>query len=465
MFVGRQAELNALEAAYSSAASAFVPIYGRRRVGKSELILRFLGDRPALYFLGKTAPAPLQLGEFLAEAARVVEEPLLSELPKDDWQRALSTTVQRYRRPEKLVLVFDEFQWMVEASPELPSILQGLWDQQWRDSGKVLLILCGSYLGFMEREVLGKKSPLFGRRTGQIHLKPFSHREATEFHPGWSHREHARAYFVCGGMPLYLRCFEASRSVEKNLERAVLTEHAPLFREPDFLLREELRDVEVYYGVLLALAQRKTTLKEVAAAASVPERSLSYYLNQLQELGYVRRRHPLTGERPNARHARYALEDPLLRFWFRFVFPNLSFLQHGGPARTLRERIRPELPAYFGGCFEQLCREALPEIYRQEGVSAGFEVGEYWAKDSQIDVVGLRDDGWTDLGECKWGRFDPKSVATELEAKIARYPNQRGATVHPRVFCADLPKSLPAGRPTTWHDLESLYADVRNDAG
>jgi AAA+ ATPase superfamily predicted ATPase len=169
--------------------------------------------------------------------------------------------VDRWKRPEKLILVLDEFQWIAAASPELPSVLQELWDRQWKKSGKVLLILCGSFVGFMEREVLGKGIPLFGRRTAQIRLRAFTHLEAAELHPAWSVEEKALAYFVCGGIPLYLACFDPGDSVEQNIEQNIeqnmLTEYAPLFREPELLLREELRDVESYHAVLLAIAQAR----------------------------------------------------------------------------------------------------------------------------------------------------------------------------------------------------------------
>ena len=208
-FVGRTAELGTLSAAYASAESGFVPIYGRRRVGKSELILRFLREHPGVYFLGKQAPAALQLREFLDEAAVVLGEPLLATASFDGWKSALSAVIDRWKQGGKLVLVFDEFQWTAWASPELPSVLQDLWDRRWRSSGKILLILCGSYVGFMEREVLGRKSPLFGRRTAQILLRPFGYREAALFHPSFSTVDRARAYFICGGVPWYLERFDA----------------------------------------------------------------------------------------------------------------------------------------------------------------------------------------------------------------------------------------------------------------
>ncbi len=182
---------------------------------------------------------------------------------------------------------------------------------------------------------------------------------------------------------------------------------------------------------------------------------------QLVQLGYVRRRYPLSDTPAAARHVRFALDDPLLRFWFRFVFPNTSHLAQMGPERTLRERIRPHLDAYCGSCFEALCREALPHLYGREQVSASFEVGEYWDKRCQVDVVGLRQDGWTDLGECRWGAGRVSRQAREdLESKVGLYPNRRNATIGRRIFTRDGPprERTRAGDPDVrWHDLADLY--------
>jgi len=452
-FVGRTAELAVLGKQYASPTGALVPIYGRRRVGKSELIRQFLRGKRALYHVGKTAPGALQLKEFLADAARTLDEPLLAHLPANDWRTALATVVAKAKG--KLVLAFDEFQWLVGASPELPSVLQELWDRAWRASGQVMVILCGSYLGFMEREVLGQKSPLYGRRTAQIQLRPFGFRDAAAFHPAYSRTDQALAYFICGGIPLYLRYFDGRRSVESNVEALILDEYGPMAREPDSLLREELREVESYYALLWAIAGGNGTARDIAAQSGLPERSLHYYLQQLTELGYVARTYPLCGNEPAARHVRFALDDPLLRFWFRFVFPNQSLIQQVGPAKALRERLRPLLPAYFGECFERLCRESLGNVYQEEGVAAGYRVGEYWDKHVQIDVVGMRDDGFVDLGECKWGQVRSLgALARELDGKVNRFPNPANATIGRRIFVRKKTKSNIAG--VTLHDLDSF---------
>lgn len=457
-FFGRFKELAMLETAWRAPGGAMLPVYGRRRVGKSEMIVRFQKGKPgAIYFLGKRAPAELQIRELLEASARALQQPLLATQPATSWAEALRVVEEQWKGPGKLILALDEFQWMCETSPELPSVIQEAWDRRWRN-GNVMLILCGSYLGFMEREVLGKKSPLFGRRTGQILLRPFGCREAALFHPHYSVVNKARTYFICGGMPYYLKAFQPGRSVEQNIAAALFDEMGVLYREPDFLLREELRELANYHSILMALAAGKTGNSEIAAAARIDDRALHFYLTTLLELGYIMRRYPLTGAAPVARSVRWSLDDALLRFWFRFIFPNMSRIARSTPQQAVEEIVKPQMDAYFDGCFERLCREALTELYAAEGVTANFEAGEYWDRDSQIDVVGLRDDGWTDLGECKWAA--PGSANTlrkELEPRADKYPNTRRATLCLRYFTCLPVKNVQAKPNEKWHSLADLY--------
>jgi len=458
-FIGRRRELAALERAFAEPRSGLWPVYGRRRVGKTELIRQFMRHRPGVYFLGKQAPAPMQVREFLRVAAAELDEPLLATQAIDGWEAALATVVDRWRGPGKLVLALDEFQWSASASPELPSVLQALWDGSWRDSDRVFVILCGSFIGFMEREVLGRESPLFGRRTGQIQLQPFDFREAAGFHPAYSLRDRAVTNFVCGGIPLYLLAFDEGQSVEDNIATQLLDPHAPLHREPDFLLREELQEVERYHGILLAVATGDSTPALISERTGVDVRKLAYYFQQLVDLGYLRRRKPLVPGPATRRAVRYAIADPLLRFWFRFLFPQLSAATRLGPRRALRELVRPGLPAYWGQCFESLCREALPDLLAGRGAGPAVEVGEYWDRDMQIDVVGLRDDARIELGGCKWGRVrSARQVVADLADRATRYPNPGNATVGLRIFTAsDVAPAVSDRYATAWTTLAELY--------
>jgi len=190
------------------------------------------------------------------------------------------------------------------------------------------------------------------RRTGQIFLKPFGYRDAALFHPRASLVQRAMTYFICGGIPLYLRHFESGRSVLQNIEHVMLGEQAALYREPDFLLREELREVEKYYMILMALAGGALPSRDIARQAGIGDRSLHYYLDQLASLGYIDKHFPLTSQRPKARDVRYRLLDPFLRFWFYFIYPHTSLIAQVGAQRAVKQLIQPELEAYFGLCYE-----------------------------------------------------------------------------------------------------------------
>lgn len=456
-FVGRKRELRTLEEAFQSHDSSFIPIYGRRRVGKSELIKQFIKNKNALYFLGKQAPARLQLREFLRNAALTFHQPLLKQVSVDGWRQAISIVIEQVPADEKIVLVMDEFQWTVEACPELPSVLQSFIDNGWEGGCKVCLILCGSYMGFMERKVLGEKSPLFGRRAGQIFLKPFSYLEAGKFHPTWSETDKAKVFSICGGIPYYLNFFSRTDSIDANIRNNFLNEFSALAREPEFLLREELKELKKYFGILTALSTGAVTNREMARITGIDERALFYYLNTLIELGYIIKHYPLTGTKANPKQVRYKLHDPLLRFWFRFIYPNGSAIYQMDEKSAFLNLIKPHLDAYFGKGYETLCREALSHLYQREELACAYEIGEYWDKDIQIDIVGYRQDGVIDICECKWGKISSMPrLLKELNTKISRYPNKDNKTIHGRLFLRSRGKRL-LSHPIRTHFLSDLY--------
>jgi AAA+ ATPase superfamily predicted ATPase len=455
--VGRKRELRTLEDVFQSNDSSFIPIYGRRRVGKSELIKHFIKDKNALYFLGKQAPARLQLREFLRNAALTFHQPLLEQVSVDGWRQAISIVIEQVSADEKLVLVMDEFQWTVEACPELPSVLQSFIDNGWEGGCKVCLILCGSYMGFMERKVLGEKSPLFGRRAGQIFLKPFSYLEAGKFHPTWSETDKAKVFSICGGIPYYLNFFSRTDSIDANIRNNFLNEFSALAREPEFLLREELKELKKYFGILTALSTGAVTNREMARITGIDERALFYYLNTLIELGYIIKHYPLTGTKANPKQVRYKLHDPLLCFWFRFVYPNGSAIYQMDEKSAFLNLIKPHLDAYFGKGYETLCKEALSHLYQREELTCAYEIGEYWDKDIQIDIVGYRQDGVIDICECKWGKISSMPrLLKELNTKISCYPNKDNKTIHGRLFLRSKGKGL-SNHSIRAHFLSDLY--------
>jgi AAA+ ATPase superfamily predicted ATPase len=454
--VGRAAELAALERQHRREGAVLLPVYGRRRVGKSELIVHFCEGRPAVYFAATQGTAVQQLRSFMQSAAEALGNTLLGQIDPGTWERALELVMQAFPKGERQILVLDEFQWLCESSPELPSVLQKLWDHRWQHEQRPYLVLCGSYIGFMEREVLGSRSPLFGRRTGQLLIEPFSYLESREFHPRWSLEDQARAWFICGGVPAYLKAFWEGQSLEQNIVLNFLDVDGALLREAEFLLREELRDVGSYTTVIEAIANGQHTPTAISKLSGLPVPKLMYFLGNLARLGYVEKRLPLVPGKPSAKLVRYDLSDPLLRFWYRFVSPHFSAIRRGPPHEAFQHHVRPHLESFFGAGFEALCRAALPYLLDAEKVKAASRVGEFWSAQAQIDVVALREDRWTELGECKWG--EPASlsqVVAELRGKVAHYPLS-GATPQLRVFTR---KSFSAKPPpgVKVHSLRSLY--------
>lgn len=454
-FIGRRAELAALERHHAARRSAMVPVYGRRRVGKTELLLRFIAGKPAVYFSATQKLRGPQIADLMRAAATALASPALAEASPSGWDAALRLVVAAAPAGRKLVLVLDEFQWLCESSPDLPSVLQRLWDLEWQRGNQVTLILCGSFIGFMEREVLGARSPLHGRRTADLRIEPFGFRDAAEFQPRWAREEQARAYFVCGGIPAYLQRFDPHRSVLQNLARGFFELDGFFQREPDFLLREELSEVKQAASVLEAIALGRRSQGEIARAVGLSTAALTPHLKNLVGLGYLERVVPLS-PRPAPRTAVvYRIADPLLRFWFRFVAPYASTLRLVAPERAVEQLVLPQWESYCGEGFERMCREALPLLYADEGIAARFQIGEYWDRAIQLDVVGLRADGWIDLGECKWsGRPSLAGAARELEHRVARYPADE-RTVRQHLFVRRAPAAATAA--VAVHDLAELY--------
>lgn len=436
-----------------------IPVYGRRRVGKTELLLRFIVDKPAVYFSATRKLREPQLAEFMRAAAAALSRPELAAAVPATWDTALRLVVSAAPGGRKLVLVLDEFQWLCESSPELPSVIQQLWDLEWQRGNQIMLVLCGSVIGFMEREVLGVRAPLHGRRTADLRIEPFGFREAADFHPRWSREEQARVYFVCGGIPAYLQRFDPQRSVVQGLISEVFEIDGFFQREPDFLLREELAEIKQAASVLEAIALGRQAQGEIARAVGLTASALAPHLRNLVGLGYLERVAPLSPRRPPRTAVVYRIADALLRFWFRFVAPDLSTLRRLPPARAFDQLVAPQWEAFCGDGFERLCREALPLLYDAEGVTGRVQIGEYWDRTIQVDLVGLRSDGWIDLGECKWsGRQSVADAARSIQRKAASYPAE-DHTIRRHLFFRRAPRARPS--ETMIHDLAELYGDAR----
>lgn len=377
-FIGRDRELSVLEELADSGRPEFFVLYGRRRVGKTELLQRFCQRRRAVYFLAAQVRDKDNLAAFRRTLREALDDPLLDGVEFADWSAALGYAAQRARE-ERLVVVLDEFPYLCEANPGVPSLLQRFWDTQGKH-GQLMLVLCGSQVSFMEREVLAERSPLFGRRTAQRRLEPLAPSSALQFFADWSLTERVQAYGILGGMPAYLQRFDTDLDLEKNLQREVLRPEGYLFDEVAFLLRTELNTPATYNSILHAVARGAEKVGDVALSVGIDSTTANKYLHVLRELGLVERQVPLTDPDPlRSRKGVYRIGDRFLAFHFRHVQPHLSLIQTGQGRRIYREHIAPDLPRLYAEglveCLLEHLRTKCGELFGSEAAEVGRHGG------------------------------------------------------------------------------------------
>jgi AAA+ ATPase superfamily predicted ATPase len=315
------------------------------------------------------------------------------------WQDILLLLAQ-HAQEERLIVVLDEFTYLVDAHPPLASTMQRLWDSDLAHS-KLMLILCGSYVGMMEEAVLGYRAPLYGRRTAQYLLEPLGFHDARLFYPDYDLADQVRAYAVFGGTPAYLRAIPASQPLLDNVGGHVLTRGTFLYDEVRFLLQQELREPRNYFAILEAIASGRTRLNEIRQATGL--NGVSAYLDTLQGLRLVERVVPVTETQPHkSRRGLYRLRDHFFRFWFRFVHPNRTLLERGGAQVALDALVAPRLESFTGPIFEEICRQYLWRLGLKGALPfLPLRIGGWWRANEEVDAVAMGEEVAL-LVECKW---------------------------------------------------------------
>lgn len=440
-FVDRQRELQVLDAFYARVSSragqaaALLILYGRRRVGKTSLLSHWLNQRGiknTLFWTATTHGAAYQLRDF--SQALTSLDPRFKAPPTEDfrfrsWEAALEYLGELASlSPTPLLVIVDEFTHLVRSEPALVSVIQKVWDHQLSKLPNFRLVLTGSLVGLMEREVLSSQAPLYGRATTLLRLRPLPFGTLTEIFPEWSPDERVAAYAVCGGIPAYLTLFVRAGGFTKGLRDECLTSGGVMLADPALLLHDQLHEPYIYESVLSVIASGFHTWSHIATMAGVTEGSLGHYLKTLQALEMVERRDPVLA-RTGGRKGRYFVRDPFLRFYYRFIVPHITAIERGDLSRVLKT-IGEDLRAFIGTyIFEELCREWV--AIEGEAGAFGFlpeTVGAFWTgqrgKAVQLDVVAAsRREKRLFIGEAKWGRGRvSRNVLTNLVARSQRMP-------------------------------------------
>jgi len=408
-FVGREYELDFLTRCWKGREPQFIIVYGRRRVGKTELLLQFSRDKPHIYFLADRLPDSLQLKRVSRALGDFFDDQLLISRGFAEWEDLFRYLNEKQKR---LILIVDEFPYLVEAEPAIPSIFQKGWDLFLKDS-PVYLVLCGSSVSMMEKATLVYKAPLYGRRTGQILLKAFEFQDFGEIFPQMDFKDRLLIYSIVGGTIAYHNHFRGKKDVWKTLENTLLEKGHFLHQEAEFLLREELREPRNYFAILRALSLGKTRLAEVMNETGFDKGTVSRYISILNDLGLTIREVPVTEKSPEkSRQGLYFIQDMYLRFWFEFIFTYRQQLEEGRKDVVLRH-IRSELPRILSFAYERVARSILRSYMSRGDIPHAFEsYGRWWKKGMEIDLVALNKEKNEILfGEAKWSR---KSVSTDI---------------------------------------------------
>ena len=403
MFIGRERELNALDNLYKSNKFEFAVIYGRRRVGKTALINQFISDKKAIYFMGVESNAKQNLENFsksIMEFANGIE----TESSFLSFQAAFEY-VFKLAEKERIILAIDEYPYVARSSESLASTLQLLIDK-YKDTSKLMLILCGSSMSYMEDHVLAYKAPLYGRRTAQIKLLPFDFEETCECLQGMSDEDKALIYGIAGGTPQYLLQMSSKLSVEDNIKNTYLNSTSFLYEEPTNLLKQEVREPAIYTAIITAIATGSSRMSEISSKVGENTNVCTNYIKNLINLGIVQRETPY-GEK-SSRKSIYYIEDNMFRFWYRFVPDNNSIIARGA-ANLAYKRIEPQLSDYMGKIFEEICKQYLWKLLISGNCPVEFKsLGRWWGNDpkeksqAEIDIMGEQDKNTALFAECKW---------------------------------------------------------------
>ncbi len=419
-FINRTEELEVLNREYQSDAFSFTVIYGRRRVGKTELIHKFQMDKPHIYLLADKRGTLSNLYRFRKKAADLFGD---YEPNLETFDQVFEYIKTRWDGEEKLVITIDEFSYLAQMDDSIPSVFQLIVDEILK-GGPFHLILCGSSISMMEKSTLAYSSPLYGRRTGQMLIKPMQFKHIHEFFPKLPSEDIVNIYGAAGGVPFYLSFFNEDHSFYDNLKNILFAKESVLYAEGEFLLREELREPATYMNILFAISKGTVRLSEIASRSFLEPKDLPYYLDTLIQLGFVRKEHPIT-EKTTTKKTIYRIDDEFLRFWFRFVLSHKDELEQGNKVPAI-EDVKNIYKRYLGETFEQIGREMLLHLNSKDELPFRFQkLGRQWGKiphapkgrnDYEIDIAAINSDTKEILFcECKWKN---KTIGIDVYEKL-----------------------------------------------
>ena len=390
MFIGREKELALLGDLHTSDNFEYLVLYGRRRVGKTSLLKEFSKGRSVIFYSAQAKNDSLNLSDFSKALQMYFSGSFFGAL--SDWEAALKYLTSQLSE-KRTTLIIDEFPFIAEENPTIKSILQHTIDHDWKDKN-LLLILCGSIVSFMETEVMGAKSPLYGRSTSSLELGCFDYLQSALFFPRYTNEEKLLSYGILGGIPCYLEVFNEEVSITQNIARNILRMGSFLRDETQNLLKMELREPAVYNSIFEALATGSSRLNDIAQKIHEEQSKCSKYITTLKNMKLVDKVTP-AGEKASGKKSIYQITDNFFLFWYHFIFANKSYYELLGDDEAAQE-IFDNLSPFMGQLFEKICTQYLIRLARQRRLPfIPHTIGRWWGsnpktrKEDDIDILAL----------------------------------------------------------------------------
>ncbi len=416
-FKNRKEELMILEKLYSDKFPKLVVMYGRRRVGKTALIQKFLGMHGGIYLLGRQETELENLRRFSYEISNFFSDEALNTNPFRNWDSLFTYLTQKLKE-KRFAIAIDEFPYLVAANGAMPSILQDYWDNRFSKLN-AFVILCGSSISMMEK-IVGYKSPIYGRRTEQMLIEPMRLIDAIEFMPNSLIIDNKIEYYaILGGTPAYLLEFDYNKDLEHNLLENYLQKTKFLYQDALFVLMEELTEPRNYFAILRAISKGKNNSNEIVNETGLDRGLVGKYISVLADLHFIERLLPIT-EKKTSRKGIYKIKDNFFKFWFRFVHGNEDYIEQNRQELLLKGNILPNLNSYVGEIFEDISLQFIADKKEYKG----FLFGKWWHKDTEIDIVGKSPNELIFI-EVKWKNLiesEATSILEELAKKSERFP-------------------------------------------
>lgn len=381
MDIRRLEELEFLERRYRSITSQLVLLYGRKRLGKTEVLCKFCEGKPHIYYACQEISDRWQL-KWFSEKLLNEKIPASAYIQQfDDQEKAFRAILELPYHEAKKLVVIDEFPYMCKSNPSIPSILQNLWDEILKDSN-VMLILCGSAMSFIEKDLLAEKNPLYGRATGIYKMTEMNFYEANQFFSNYSDEDKVLTYSILGGIPHYLRQFNSNMSLSDNIKQNILSKGCALYSEVDFLLKQELRETAIYNSIIEAVAMGSIRLNEISQKSWIENSAKTgVYLKNLIELGLVEREFSVDAgvqERIKPNRGIYHLTDNYFRFWYAFVYSHYSELETGDVDGVYNYVVAPQLHQFASFTFEDICRQYMQRLQKENKLPFRFSKTGRW---------------------------------------------------------------------------------------